>query len=421
MRTCLLIAAVITLATGCAMEMSLPPEVAMEEAFPGQVGAAEAGYVDFGNGPQAVEYEIINDLAIMEGDIILGSAKEIPSADPSSDGEAKSAIRVDHAWPNGVIPYLIAPFFSEDQRADIQDAIDYWNDFSPITLVERTSQHDYVYFHPGDGCSSYVGRQGGAQFVYLGTGCDTGNTMHEIGHTVGLLHEHTRSDRDAYVDIHWWNIEFEEQHNFQTYESRGYDGRDIGSYDFDSIMHYSGHAFGLNAGFPTISYKGTLTPVVAQRDYISDGDLVGVADLYLRSMPKTRLRMQNMRSGRCAKVSGYNPGDRVRQYTCDGSSRNLWYRVWPFDGGVGQLYINSATKMCLAVTNASTSTNAVLEQQPCTGEAHQRFLSLTNNRIKNLHSNMCLEILNASTAAGASVVQSTCDSAVHQMWFQLPY
>ena len=37
--------------------------------------------------------------------------------------------------------------------------------------------------------------------------CRKGNIMHEIGHTLGLAHEHARPDRDQYVDIMWENIE----------------------------------------------------------------------------------------------------------------------------------------------------------------------------------------------------------------------
>ena len=40
-----------------------------------------------------------------------------------------------------------------------------------LKFVQRTNQRDYLQFYQGGGCSSMVGRQGGAQRVSLGTGC----------------------------------------------------------------------------------------------------------------------------------------------------------------------------------------------------------------------------------------------------------
>jgi hypothetical protein len=49
----------------------------------------------------------------------------------------------------------------------------------------------------------------GAHQVNLSPACyasQTGTTMHELMHRVGFHHEHTRPDRDNYVDVIWANI-----------------------------------------------------------------------------------------------------------------------------------------------------------------------------------------------------------------------
>lgn len=61
-------------------------------------------------------------------------------------------------------------------------------------------------------CSSYVGRIGGRQTISVGNAdgsiiCRHGNIVHEIAHSVGFFHEHSRPDRDDYVNVHWGNVE----------------------------------------------------------------------------------------------------------------------------------------------------------------------------------------------------------------------
>ena len=57
-------------------------------------------------------------------------------------------------------------------------------------------------------CCSFVGKRGsGPQVIRIGKNCDKfGIVVHELGHVIGFWHEHTRPDRDEYVQILYKNI-----------------------------------------------------------------------------------------------------------------------------------------------------------------------------------------------------------------------
>ena len=61
---------------------------------------------------------------------------------------------------------------------------------------------------------------------------------HELGHVLGLIHEHSRTDRDDHINIHIQNVMDKNVHNFLPY----YDSTipEGVRYDLHSVMHYSG-------------------------------------------------------------------------------------------------------------------------------------------------------------------------------------
>lgn len=106
--------------------------------------------------------------------------------------------------------------------------------------------------------------------------CGVGETIHEIGHSVGLFHEQTRFDRDDHVNIIWANIDPASQFNFEKHSKVV--GTDTGDYDFGSIMHYAPTAFSIN-GQPTITKKDG-SSFVQNDAVLSPGDVGGVAAMY---------------------------------------------------------------------------------------------------------------------------------------------
>jgi predicted Zn-dependent protease len=141
-----------------------------------------------------IEYRKINGDNVYEGDILLTDA-QVATSGPRTE----SAGRTSGKWPSAVVYYTIDAALPSQAR--VTDAIAHWQTNTAIRFVQRTTQANYVTFRVGSGCSSSIGMVGGRQYINLASGCSTGNTIHEIGHALGLFHEQTRNDRDTFVNI----------------------------------------------------------------------------------------------------------------------------------------------------------------------------------------------------------------------------
>jgi hypothetical protein len=236
----------------------------------------------------ALRHQVKGGLALYDGDIILGNAKDLP---PASSFAVQGRMQRDSfgipnfpssLWPGGVVPYAIdSSIVSTDT---VVAAVGMWNSTTTpvISVVPRTTQSNYINFIRWSNsglCSSWEGMIGGAQAIYVGDSCGAGDLAHEIGHAVGLLHEHDRVDRDTYVTINWENI----ISTYTTYFQIPSYGTDLGSYDYNSIMGYPTWAFSSN-GQPSIT---TIPPgiPIGQRSGLSAGDIAGALQIYGGSSP----------------------------------------------------------------------------------------------------------------------------------------
>lgn len=257
-----------------------------EEGYRIRPDAIRTGFITGRNGlPREITYEVYGEVAVWEGDIMLGPAARVPATREALErmiqqrrrADTPNGVVIDGAgfrWANGIVPYEIN---GAGLNARVTAAIAWVEEATAgIDLVPRNGEADYIRFTTGSGCSSPIGKQGGMQDIILASDCSTGNAAHEIIHSLGLFHEHTRCDRDTYVTINTANIESGKEGNF---DKNCDDATDYFDYDEGSIMHYGPFFFSKNDQ-PTIVSKRDRDDEMGQRDALGPTDIETLNLLY---------------------------------------------------------------------------------------------------------------------------------------------
>lgn len=247
-------------------------QIKSEEAFPGETGTTKKGSL-FGT---EIAYQEINGKAVYQGDIIL-SPKQLEKIKPDNARTSATGIfKSDRRWPGGVVYYNIASSVSSNTQ--IAAAIAEVQAKTSVKFVPKVLQTNYVTFTLGRGPSSSVGMIGGQQFISLGISATKGEILHEIGHTLGLLHEHTRVDRDKTIKIQYANIYSGALPNFETYKAQGIPGQDFKTLDPGSIMMLNSYTSSVN-GQPTMTFLNG-QPYLIQRAQLAPKDVECINAMY---------------------------------------------------------------------------------------------------------------------------------------------
>lgn len=214
---------------------------------------------------------------LFEGDIEVDDFSE----DDNIPGNENAAIKFRHYhWPEGIVPYVISSDFSAVETTFIETVMLEFHFFTCVRFRRRQDEEDYIHIvapiqrH----CTSYIGRQGRRQDVRLNKiHCLNRNTiLHELMHVLGFVHEHSRYDRDTYVEILEENIYPYARKYFKKASQDTVTHLNT-PYDFESVMHYPKMAYSKN-GKDTIRPKGATIQI--ESNGLSEIDKVRINRLY---------------------------------------------------------------------------------------------------------------------------------------------
>ncbi|XP_077495276.1 astacin-like metalloprotease toxin 5 [Amblyomma americanum] len=208
---------------------------------------------------------------LFEGDIVLP---------PRNDSDDRTVVTHKFLlWPGGIVPFVVESSLGQ-YTALLREAMAEIETKSCLRFVRRTTERDYVTIFRGSGCYSAIGHQRGPQPVSLGHGCIYKGTMvHELLHAVGFYHEHSRSDRDNYIQVFTQNAKEGSRKQFDKLEP--WENRLISPFDRDSVMLYGSHAFASAPGLITMLGKdGSLLTEVYDKPGLSDSDANRINVLY---------------------------------------------------------------------------------------------------------------------------------------------
>jgi hypothetical protein len=202
--------------------------------------------------------------------------------DPATEKKGLTGFSQNLLWPEGIVPYVFE-FNQEIQEQQLQDimvsAIEGVNEETNVCWIPAINERKFVRMFRSNRNYNYatVGASNNNPVLAM-ISRSVGIGQHEMFHSMGVLHEQQRPDRDEHVVIRYSNIQDGFNHNFDKVDSTFFDVFTTGDYDFNSIMHYAPYSFSRN-GNPTITrLDGSVD--FGQRNRMSPSDIEHINRLY---------------------------------------------------------------------------------------------------------------------------------------------
>jgi hypothetical protein len=370
----------------------------------------------------------------------------------SGDAEAFHALAGQH-WPrrpmtNGDggcrVPYT--DNFATDQVRDMfHEVVNYINivttcrwepkqswDVDYVAVTENGLDWDWLFSEYES--LAHTGKTGGRQDLTICHGCNTfDHILHEMGHVMGLLHEHQRPDRDTYLQIFLENVR---DSSIRAFDRKTEENTTLGlPYEPWSVMHYDGIDFMKPELWLGCQITGCRTMKLwaggepGPTEQFTPLELEGLKRRY----PVPQL-VTAMHSGKCVDIPAHNAVEQtvVEQFDCHDGANQGWLLRWQEKVGNTDYYVietadpsgpaNSAQKgLCLDVRWGSQEAGAPIWLWPCSGEWAQQWAmevvpNTTGYRLRARHSGQYLSVLDASQQNSVQLLQWPWGDSQNQIW-----
>lgn len=188
---------------------------------------------------------------VFEGDMVLSSNQKNRW---TKTGYLTENIKplIHEKWPKNTVNYKFGK--PAPDRAMVLAAMKEWSTKTCMKFGEGTG--NVLSIFRGTGCYAQVGYHTKNMQMSVADFCDKGTVVHLLGHVIGLVHQHSRPDRDQHLHIQFHNTALEDVLflNYKDYDKC--------PYDYRSAMHFD--MYGL-------SYNGESVFLGKSQDKTADG------------------------------------------------------------------------------------------------------------------------------------------------------